>query len=279
MIEASHEPARRPPTRIYGVDFSGAAAAGRKIWIASGLAWRGALRIETCHRAEDLPGSGPDRATSLTALQDLIRGTKDAAFGLDFPFGLPAGLLQEKSWERFARAFPERYVTPEEFRESCRRSAGGRELRRVTDVQSRTPFSPYNLRLYRQTFFGIRDLLAPLVAQQAACVLPMQRALPGKSWIIEICPASLLKRERLYLPYKGKAARRRTVRARIVEDFENKGVLLTTPEVRRTILADANGDALDSVLAALCTFRALQSPAGLFPSNHPAYAVEGYVYA
>ncbi len=278
MIEASRERALPRRRRVYGVDFSGAADAGRRIWIAEGAEPRGALHIEACYRAEDLPGSGRQRDQALSALRDLIQQEGHTAFGLDFPFGLPRALPKEATWEDFVRAFPQRYAAARKFRSGCRAAARGRELRRATDREARTPFAAYNLRIYRQTFFGIRDLLAPLVVKQSACVLPMQPALPGKPWIIEICPASLLKREGLYFPYKGTARTHRAARARIVEHFEHRGALVQAPATRRTILTDANGDALDSVLAALATARALRNPAGLFPTDSVSYALEGYVY-
>ena len=59
--------------------------------------------------------------------------------------------------------------------------------------------SIFRLRLYRQTYFGIRDVLYPLARDQQVCVLPMQSVLPDRAWILKICPASTLKRENLYL--------------------------------------------------------------------------------
>ncbi len=265
--------------RAFGVDFSGASDGGRNIWIASGVIRGDALCIEGCFRAEDLPGSGRERARCLAALRDFIHGEGGAAFGLDFPFGLPATLVKDQTWEDFARAFPRRYGTPAQFREACLTAAGGRELRRVTDGERRTPFSPYNLRLYRQTYFGICDLLVPLVASRSACVLPMQRALPHKPWVLEICPASLLKRHNLYLPYKGNGAGRRAARARILGCLERAGALrLAAQRLRDAVLDNPKGDALDSVLAALATFRALRAPLHPAPADHKAYAIEGYVY-
>jgi hypothetical protein len=151
------------PCRIYGVDFSGAAKAGNKIWITSGVIEGKALRVEACHRAADLPGSSQDRDRCLAALRDFIRQGEASAFGLDFPFGLPRALIQEDCWEDFIFSFSNRYPDPEAFREACRAVAGGSELKRVTDRESHTPFSPYNIRLYRQTYFGIRDVLGPLL--------------------------------------------------------------------------------------------------------------------
>jgi hypothetical protein len=239
---------------------------------------RDALRIEACRRAETLPGSRRDRDRCLTALRSFIERERDSAFGFDFPFGLPRILVKEESWEEFVRAFPGRYRSPEEFRRACRRASGGAELRRVTDLLSRTPFSPYNLRVYRQTFFGIRDLLGPLMRDRSACVLPMQRALRGQLWILEICPASTLKRIGLYLPYKGGSRRHRVTRERILKGIEQQGLSIPEPALRRVILEDRQGDALDSVIAAFATFRTISDPASLAARGNEAYWLEGYVY-
>ncbi len=265
------------PRKIHGVDFSGAVDAGRRIWVASGLIEKRALRIETCRRGEELPGSGRGRDQCLAALREFIRSQRGCAFGLDFPFGLPGALVKDASWEEFVLAFPDRYSTPEEFRDACQRASCGVEWRRAADLESRTPFSPYNLRVYRQTYFGIRELLAPLVRDGSACVPPMQRALPGKPWILEICPASLLKLERLYKPpYKGVGQAHRAARARILSEIEKSVPLSVPSRLRRMLLDDRGGDALDSVIAACGAFRALRNPDGLDADG--AYALEGYVY-
>ena len=44
----------KSPDRIYGVDFSGAKDAGKKIWIAEGVVKGDSLLIEDCFRARDL---------------------------------------------------------------------------------------------------------------------------------------------------------------------------------------------------------------------------------
>mgnify|MGYP001176945517 FL=1 len=263
--------------RVYGVDFSGARDAGRRIWIARGEVVDGALRIEACHRAADLPGGGTEREPALSALRRLIAADPGAAVGLDFPFGLPAGLVSEGDWESFARGFARRYPDADAFRRAYVAAAGGRELRRLTDIEAATPFSPYNLRIYRQTYTGIRDLLTPLVAAGAACVVPMQPALPGRAWLLEVCPASTLKRDGRYAPYKGRGEARRAGRARILEALELAERVAIPTEVRRAALDDTGGDALDSLLAAVATFRAITDPA--FPGPRDSrYAREGRVY-
>jgi hypothetical protein len=151
-------------------------------------------------------------------------------------------------------------------------------LKRVTDRESHTPFSPYNIRLYRQTYFGIRDLLASLVQDGMANVLPMQTASPDKPWVLEICPASTLKREYLYWPYKGKSREHREARARIFGAIEQMAPLSVPEALRSVILDDPGGDALDSVVAAVAVFRALRNPAGVLAVGNSVYNLEGYVY-
>jgi hypothetical protein len=212
-------------------------------------------------------------------VRELVAREKTAAFGLDFPFGLPRELVTEPAWEAFALAFPERYPDAEAFRRECRAAAGGRELRRRTDSESKTPFSPYNLRLYRQTYYGVRDLLHPLVRDGLASVLPMQRPAPDWPWVLEICPASTVKREGLPTSYKGRAdGPKRAAREIILRTLEGTGRLVVESEPSRAlILDDPGGDALDSVIAAYAVLRALRDPAGLTTEDRD-YRIEGYVY-
>jgi len=273
---ASHPSGRS--RQVYGVDFSGATDAGKKIWITKGVIEGETLRIEACCQAAVLPGSAVERDPCLAALRDFIARKTDSAFGLDFPFGLPRNLVKMDTWEDFVLFFPASYPTPDAFRDACRRAAGGSELKRVTDLESSTPFSPYNIRLYRQTYFGIRDLLAPLVRDGSACVLPMQTALPDRPWMLEICPASTLKHESLYWPYKGKSEEHIMARERILEAIEEMAPLSLPSPLRLLILDDSGGDALDSLVATFAAFRVLRNPAGVLVAEDDVYTLEGYVY-
>jgi hypothetical protein len=268
------------PSRVYGVDFSGAEKAGTKIWIASATIVRGALKVEDCRQAKDLPGSTAERDQCLRSLRDFISTQKECAFGLDFPFGLPRDLVRENSWEDFVLSFGSIYSGPQEFACISHTAAHGKELWRDTDRKAHAPLSVNNLFLYRQTYYGIRDVLAPLVREQLACVIPMQRKLHGKPWLFEVCPASTLKNIKLYLsPYKGRDMESRVHRERIIEGLEKTGtMLIKSSELRLKILDDWHGDALDSVIAAFATFRALSNPACLSVPGTSAYALEGYIY-
>jgi integrase len=258
---------------------SGGAKGGKKIWVAAGAVVDGVLHIQECYRAEALPSSGRERDRCLAAVWKLVAAEKTAAFGFDFPFGLPRELVAELDWETFTLAFPTRYRDAEAFRRECRAAAGAGELRRRTDSESKTPFSPYNLRLYRQTYYGIRDLLHPLVRDRLASVLPMQRPAPDRPWVLEICPASTVKREGLPTSFKGKAhGSRRAAREIILGSLERTGRLVVESKMLRAlVLDDSGGDALDSIIAAFAVVRALRDPAGLVSANQD-YRIEGYVY-
>jgi hypothetical protein len=211
--------------RVYGVDFSGARDAGRRIWLAEGEIRDGRLRVERCYPAEELPESGRNREAALGALRRLIAASPGAAFGLDFPFGLPLPLVEELgSWEAFVRSFPAAYPTADTFRQACRAQRPNGELKRRTDRETRTPFSAYNLRLYRQTYYGIGEVLSPLVRDGTVCVLPMQARCSGRAWVLEICPASTLKWAGLPAQqYKSKTELGRRTRAAILAGSRRRG--------------------------------------------------------
>jgi len=262
---------------VCGVDFSGARDAGRRIWLARCKIGEDAVNLVDLLQAESLPGSGRARGLNHRALAAYIGKQKDAVFGLDFPFSLPIGLIRAKTWKEFVLTFEESYKSPEDFRKLCRSEAKGRELRRHTDMVSRAPFSPYNLRLFRQTYFGIKDVLSALVRTDAACILPMQQPLNGKAWVVEICPASTLKKENLRTPYKGSENNRTAARRKILEALEeNLRLRVVTSALRSKIISDIGGDALDSVIAAMATFNACRNSFALDTSS--PYDREGWVY-
>jgi len=79
---------------------------------------------------------------------------------------------------------------------------------------------------------------------------------------------------------QGREEQKRNARAHILGSFEDEGKLVVPDQTARsTLIEDQGGDALDSVIAALATARALRSPDGLIPPEGEIYAIEGYVYA
>ncbi len=262
---------------IYGVDFSGATDAGRKIWIARGEIKKESFHIKECFKASNLVDSNVERDKCFNAFYKFMSTKENAIFGMDFPFSLSKSMMKQKNWKDFAITFNSVYHDPKEFREKCRKITGGLELKRQTEMETKTPFSSYNLRIYRQTFYGISRILSPLVKNKKACVLPMQKPDRKKNWIIEVCPASLLKRIGLYIPYKGKTEKHINARLKIIKAICNKSCVITK-EVNASALNDHNGDALDSILAAIATFRAITNSETLETKDR-CYAIEGYVYS
>jgi len=269
------------PKEIYGVDFSGAADAGNKIWVAKGLDDGESLIIEQCVMGFELPGSGKERKACLRALAVFVEDRPFAVMGFDFPFGLPGLLVRQRNWASFVSVFPTLYKDPDHFKETCFEEAGKRELKRATDTLARTPFASYNRRVYKQTYFGVTEILRPLVRRDSCRVLPMQDPASGKPWLMEICPASTLKALGLYhIPYKGKEIKHRQGRKRILESLSKTVPFrLEDRDLEKRVLANPGGDALDAVIAAAGTFRALRREDLFAPQEGSRWRVEGYVYA
>ena len=265
--------------RILGIDFSGAASAGKSIWISEAHLDGRRVHIEGCRSAAELPGSGPSRTQCLPVLVEHVGAQRCAVVGCDFPFSLPAIMIDAADWRTFALGFGERFERADDFLGDCRRRAFGRELKRACDSESRVPFSAYNLRIYRQTFHGIRDFLAPLLRGSRAVVLPMEQPDGPRPWIVETCPASTLKHADLYPSYKGPGAAARDARATIINGLVGRRLIAPlSSAIRRLALDNTGGDALDSIIAAAATGRAYLtgqfSPRGCAGQER----IEGRVY-
>jgi hypothetical protein len=240
--------------RILGIDFSGASDAGRKIWIAEGRLMRGTrFELTDLRPACELPNSGIGPEIAIAALARHIVREPDTIVGCDFPFTLPRSLIEEPRWVDFVAAFPDRFGFPDAFRDWALRKAGGRELRRDADRAAATPFNSYNLRIYRQTWWGIARLLHPLVTSGAAIAIPYQsRTRKPRPILIEACPACALKSIAMYQPYKGRADALRRQRGLLVVHLVEGGFLdAPAPAISQRLIDDPGGDAIDAVLAAL----------------------------
>lgn len=269
---------------IYGVDFSGAADAGAKTWLAEATVEDGGdLRVESVRSLADLAGT-TDRDPVLAELVERLQ--RPTAAGLDFSFGLPFEAHDAESWPEFLRWFPGEFADPDEMRTRCRerieyRTGGERSfVGRVTDDQV-GGVSPYHPLVAHRTFYGIRNVLGPLVTDGTVTVAPMQEResdADERPTLCEVSPAATLRS--LDLPddrYEGDdvddresdAERRERIVGGLPEDCA-----LAAP-VRAAALEDAGGDALDAVLAAFAAYRATRAEFATDREYHPA---EGYVY-
>lgn len=268
--------------RIYGIDFSGAKDAGKKIWISSGVILEHSLRIDKCYPASRLHDSGPERDQCLTVLREFISKQTNAVFGMDFPFGLPEEVIKRfseaKTWEEFVNSLLQNFGTADEFNKACKCIVRlGEQSKRKTDICTETPWRPYHWMILKQTYYGIGYILQPLIQHDAVCVLPMQKQCKGKPLLIEICPASTLKSLNHYCHYKGNKRDLKENRIKILNNLEHSGMLaIKDLVVREKIIENKGGDALDSVIAAFETYRALKNE---YAHKSNCYnPLEGYVY-
>ncbi len=192
---------------------------------------------------------------------------------------VPDQLDLVKNWPGDAPAFGHHLLA------MAKRDHGQTHMRRLTDVEEKTPFDGYHYRIIYQTFHGMRDVLAPLAADEQTAVLPLQYAqLPAARRVVaEVCPSSTLKR--LGLPHQnykqpgGKPvdAKRRATRQIILR------ALMPWVEVsahrRRVMMQDPGGDALDAVLAAIGVWRGWTMLDHAAVHRHERYPREGLIFA
>ncbi|WP_255150657.1 DUF429 domain-containing protein [Halorarius halobius] len=266
--------------QVHGVDFSAARSAGEKLWLASADDDGERLRVERVRPAAD--AYGPDREAAHAGLRAFVRDCEaDAAVGLDCSFGLPRAVADAESWRALVDGFGDRFDAVDRLKGDCaerakRRTGGERTyLKRATDARTGAQ-SPYHWLVAAQTFYGIRDVVAPLASEVS--VEPMAPS-PDATSLLEAYPAATLRA--LGLPsrrYKndgdhpGAHERRET----ILEGLREWGVSLANG-VERVLLDDTGGDALDAVVAAVATARAAREEFAVEDTD--AYdPLEGYIY-
>ena len=254
--------------RFLGVDWSGSARAGRKIWTA-------VVEFDETHGARllsiDRPFSaalGPGEVSSRFA--NWLGSAPFDAAGLDFCFGV----AREHSPPDMPLTGPSEvggwlgttYPTPESFK-----AALGPERKRATDRIRRSPFAPTNLRMFRQTYWGLRAL-----ARLTIPILPWGPA--GKRVVIEVLPADVAAALAPGCRYKGRTADARAERQRLLQAVVGTCRLTVATEDERSILEDDQGDAMDALLAAVA---AASAQSGGFQEG-PADAAtsgEGWIYS
>jgi hypothetical protein len=277
---------------VYGVDFSGARLAGRTTWVArmepTG-ARRRALRLVALSQAARLCRS-PRRPDVLPALVEMIGGSEGALWALNFPFGLPIEVMAEGCrWagqlEFLAEWGEDAYAAGVECLRRARALGGPWHIRRLTDVEERTPFDPYHYRIIYQTFYGMRHVLGPLRSRAGMAILPFQhrRLARARRVVVEACPASTLKRMGLpHQNYKQPAGGRLTPRRRRTRHAILAG-LVGWVEIsagqRLQLMRDGGADGLDAVLAGVGAWRCWREYDHAAVGRHPRYSREGRHYA
>lgn len=291
------------PRRVFGVDFSAARDAGSHIWICRAHPGSDGIRIDSIDPLSELPGGAVDRETALPALVRKVTESPRSAWGFDFSFGLPKAILgalapgvssygdQLGVVASFAQA--------DTLRAQCIGVSPDTELRRRTDDEASTPFSPYNLRVYKQTFHGLTEVVRPLRSRPEVAVLPFDalsqagvqagerlpfnRAASGTVphiYLLEVCPASVLAK--LDYPtrgYKGGGEPATEARQGILRRLIDDGLVRPMSRAQRNrIIDDEEGDALDAVLAAVGAWRGTRDYDHAALRADPMYGLEGFVY-
>jgi hypothetical protein len=277
---------------IFGVDFSGAKLAGRNIWLARleppKKKSRAAYRLAELTSLEKLCGTA-EREPALAHLVDRIAQSRQALWALDFPFGLPVEVVEDGvHWHGqldWLRAWGEdAYGLGLECLRRAKALGGQMHVRRLTDTEAKTPFDCYHYRIIYQTFYGMRDVLGPLVRHQRTSILPFhyRRLASAERVLVEACPSSTLKR--LGLPHQnykqaqgGPLTARRLHTRRAILDGLARHVDIA-PGQRRVIMRNGGGDALDAVIAAVGGAHAWADADHRQIARHPRYPREGRLY-
>lgn len=275
------------PIEVVGIDWSGARDAGRRAWVCHAGGSSTELRVTDLHRVSDRGGRAVE---DLLAYVDSIIITPTGArwVGFDFPFSVTRGVaehLGQSSWRALLSSWESLFPDAVAFAKSCTAVSlavsASKEAKRCTDKAAGAPMSPWNLRLFRQTYHGVR-LLARLANRQRVAVLPWNRPDDGEVRVVEICPAATLTiAGRRSQGYKGRRSSHASKRKELVKLVRSEWDVSISREVADVVVDDRGGDALDAVLAAVSTYH---HAARLSASQHAnvralADLLEGHIYA
>ena len=269
-----------------GIDISGGAKPEKTTWLTRIRVEHGVVpTVEVSASLAQLPSERSallHKTNPFLKVFEWIVQDPEAIIGIDASFSLPKALFsKEADWETWVMAFPSSYATADEFREKCQTQANGKELKRQTDIEAKTPFSPYNLRHYKQTYTTLREVLRPVLMAGKASVLPFQPVAMRKPWIVECCPASILKRLGWdKTPYKGTQESHQFTRAALLQQALKQFFVNVPLEIQQAYLTNKTGDALDSFLIAWYLAQAWQANQSQFiqPSPSTIQALEGNVF-
>jgi hypothetical protein len=226
---------------LHGVDFSGADAGG-------------AAKIRMVSRDLSTPGAELrlqgrfDRRGLVRRIVELVGDGRPHLVRIDAPFGLPLETLRragvEPSWRAMA-AWLAAFGSPRRWRSELR-ATDRKEPRRACDQALHTPMAPMNLRVFKQTWTLIAEVLLPL-AEAGVRIEPVVGGDAGVT-VCEGCPASLLRL--LGWPdrgYKGQGEPPRRVRAELLRRLDRQGVKVPR-DMAEAAEVDAEGDLLDAML-------------------------------
>ncbi len=231
------------------MDFSGAESGGSaKIRIAEReLSKRSAVTIR----------GRVDRHGLRQAILDSRKDGREHLWRIDAPFGLPVECFAQSrpegmgegrlSWLLVAE-WVASFDSPREWR-TAMRELSRREPRRSCDRVLHTPLAPMNLRVFKQTFTVIKEVLVPL-AREGVAIMPvaMPTATTPTVRVCESCPASILHaRSWPSKGYKGTGEPPRALREELIRLLRKEGLEIPSNFAVEAI-HDVEGDLLDSFI-------------------------------
>lgn len=272
-----------PPARVFGVDFAASKQdAGRDIWIAEGASIDDGLSIEGLAPAVDvLDGEPTSRKATLAGLSDFIAKQEDAAFGLDFPFGVASNLAETADWVDFVTHFPDSLTVAvdedgdrpaKQLYDAVKAEVGDPKVvgvRESVEEEVEQGLSPTDWRMKELTFYGIRDVLQPLVEEAGndsnpesdpVAVVPMESTESASVVVFETYPSAVFSELGAESDgYKGRREKHMQARQSNVAELEAAGVHFAEDDAR--VKARAYDDALDAVAACYATHKNVASGA------------------
>ena len=261
----------------HGVDFSGGKAHRSRIWVST---WRG---------DEITTRSGFSHA-------DLVRSIAESTgegdvlhyWLIDAPFALARVQLEahgcKLTWDA-AVDWLASYSSARDWRRACR-AVSRKEPRREIDRVAQTPMAPSNIRMFKQTWHCIVSVLMPLRHESRLAILPFDaeksassttggaRALVGEG-----CPSSFLKQNSWPASgYKGRGPACRDKRGELLKLLRAREQWALQQDLVDTIVADHEGDALDSLLLLPSAKRFSETDSVELLRREPTASLEGWVY-
>ena len=239
---------------LIGVDFTSAPSARKPIMIAHGQLQDGLLALE-----------GFELLTTMDAFRAWLARPGPWLGGFDLPLGLPRAGVEACGWPTESWALMVEHVGQLERKafsamldsDRLSRPAGARYPHRATDHAARS-HSPFKL---------VNPPVGLMFHAGAPCLLGAELSLPAhrhegdpERVALEVYPGRLARQitRRSYKQNRSNTPcpARRTERARIVNAMEQGHfgpTLRLSSNLRHVMLEDAQGDALDAVLALLQT--------------------------
>lgn len=225
-------------SRVHGVDFSGADSGGSAKIVIASVGPEGSVRVRR----------GIDRAALRRAILESLETAELDEWRIDAPFSVPEAVFERHDiafeWRALAE-WMDGFDTPRDWRRAMR-EVNRKEPRRTCDRAAHTPLAPMNLRVFKQTWTIVCEILLPL-AEAGVHIAPVHPT-DAPCIVTEGCPASVLAfRGESSRGYKGRSDDNRERRRGLCDLLGEWGLTVSGAD-RAAAIRDPEGDVLDAML-------------------------------